>query len=98
MGVFMFPDYTGSDVDYYERLNPQDPGHEFCRHLVDLDEATCYQCVVERAQRSAATAGDELSASDVLSAALVAMLKKIQERDDETMGAALAARFEKGSE
>ena len=33
---------------------------------------------------------------DVLSAALVVMLDKIREHEDETKGAALAARFEKG--
>lgn len=88
----MFRDDTGSDVDYYDRLNPQNPGHEFCKHNVDLDEAFCWRCKVERDERAR-----ELSASDVLSAALVVMLDKIREHEDETKGAALAARFEKGS-
>ena len=84
----MFPDKTGSDVDYYERLNPQNPGHDFCRHGVDLHEATCYPCAFGEET--------ELSASDVLGAALVVMLDKIREHEDETKGAALAARFERG--
>ena len=40
----------------------------------------------------------ELTTEELLGAALVAMLERIQERDDETKGAYLAARFEKASE
>ncbi len=57
-----------SDVDMYDRLNPQNPGHEFCRHLVDLDEATCWRCQEERTERAAALAGRSL----------VAMLDRIE--------------------
>lgn len=40
----MFPDHTGSDVDYYERLNPSDPGHRYCPHGIDTDAARCCIC------------------------------------------------------
>jgi hypothetical protein len=62
---------------------PEEPP-DYCPHGIDQHEADCGRCL-----------RDELSADDVLGAALVAMLKKIQEREDEAMGAALAARFEK---
>jgi hypothetical protein len=42
-----FPDSVGSDLDYYERLNPQDPG-DWCPHNVDLNEAGCWKCIEER--------------------------------------------------
>jgi hypothetical protein len=58
----------------------------YCPHGVDENEAGCGKCL-----------DAELSASDVLGAALVVMLDKIREHEDETKGAALAARFEKGS-
>lgn len=67
-----------SDVDYYDRLNPQNPGHEFCKHNVDLDEAFCWRCKVERDERAAALSARELSAGDVMAAALVVMLDKIE--------------------
>lgn len=57
----------------------------YCPHGIDEHEADCGICL-----------RDELTATDVLGAALVAMLRKIQERDDETMGAHLAARFNQG--
>lgn len=96
-----------SDLDYYERLNPSGPHHEFCPHGVDLDEADCGAClesVFECIHGSIAGRCDDCRlaavASDAptlrtLDDALAVMLARIQRAEDETMGADLAARFER---
>jgi hypothetical protein len=63
---------------------------DLCPHGIDQHEADCGRCLREELAASTTT--------DVLGAALVAMLDRIQEREDETKGAFLAARFEKASE
>lgn len=80
----MFPDHWGSDYDYDTAMGNAAEPEDWC-HEHQQRGSTCGPCVSR-----------ELSASDVLSAALVVMLDKIREHEDETKGAALAARFEKG--
>ncbi len=65
---------------------------DLCPHGIDQHEADCGRCV---AAEIAASMTDDAASSEALAAALVAMLDRIQERDDETKGAYLAARFEK---
>jgi hypothetical protein len=97
----MLPDSTGSDVDYYDRLNPQDPRTEMCEHYQRAD--SCGRCL--EADYRPAVCLHELpvdvwcaecaaAAETMLAEAFTRMLAKIQETEDETKGAALAARFE----
>lgn len=96
----MFPDHTGSDVDYYDRLNPQDPRTEMCEHGQRAEN--CGRCL-EADYRPAVClhgltvdtwcADCSVAAETMLADAFTRMLAKIQEAEDETKGAALAARF-----
>lgn len=73
---------------------------DYCPHGVDQHEAACGRCMAEPAPMMTGSPHDdrELSAAEeFLLAALLAMFDKIREREDETKGAALAARFEKGN-
>ena len=99
----MFPDHVGSDIDYYDRLNPQDPRTEMCEHGRQAD--TCGICLEAEYRPAVCLHGltvdtycpdCAVAAETMLAGAFLRMLAKIQEVEDETKGAALAARFDKG--
>lgn len=84
----MFPDNTaGSDVDYYDRLNPQDPRTEMCEHGQQAEN--CGRCLEADYRPAVCLHGLTLDASCpdcqvagelALAAAFTKMLDKIDGR------------------
>jgi len=62
----------------------------------DPDRERWVPVIDQAAHELGETGWRELSDAEVMAAAMDAMLRKIKQREDEALGAALAARFDRG--